>query len=240
MEKELGLEIESHAGPFAREYFDWSREEIARRFVEQVSAGRLKQGESFVDLKIKREESIGTRIHRAYRDAVNLPNLMKMLPGLPANPTMSDYLRSVRSFMSDNRGADLFHWWKNLRDGFKTPLFGSAGILNACNLKCVHWYWWTTREPTAGELSPEQWRMVIQSSFKKLRLANVTVVGGEPMLRKDVVEVFSEELKNRMRVVTNGTHKLVPINGMYFISIDGTEETHDHIRGPNTHAKIKR
>src|SRR6202041_341127 len=45
---------------------------------------------------------------------------------------------------------------KSLRDGVKTPLFGSADILNACNLKCVHCYWWTTREPTAGELSPEQ------------------------------------------------------------------------------------
>jgi Fe-coproporphyrin III synthase len=243
MAEDLGLEVESQTqtdGPFRRDYFDWSEEELARRFVEQVSAGRLKQDESFVDLKIKQRKSLTKRVHDVYKDTVNLPSLLKMLPGLPTDPTPVDYLRSVRNFMSDNKGADLFHWWKNLRDGVKTPLFGSADILNACNLKCVHCYWWTTREPTAGELSPEQWRVVVQSSFKKLRVANVTVVGGEPMLRKNVVQVFSEELKNRMSVVTNGTHKLVPINGLYYISIDGTEETHNNIRGPKTHAKIKK
>ena len=104
----------------------------------------------------------------------------------------------------------------------------------------MHCYWWTTREPTAGELTPEQWRTVIQNSYKKMRIANVTVVGGEPMLRKDVVKVFSEEMKNRMSVVTNGTHPMMEINGLYFVSVDGTEETHNRIRGPNTYAKIKK
>jgi sulfatase maturation enzyme AslB (radical SAM superfamily) len=34
-------------------------------------------------------------------------------------------------------------------------------------------------------------------------------------------------------------HPLVDINGLYFVSIDGTEETHNRIRGPNTYAKMK-
>ena len=72
-----------------------------------------------------------------------------------------------------------------------------------------------------------------------MKIANVTVVGGEPMLRKDVVKVFSEEMRNRMSVVTNGTHPLMDINGLYFVSVDGTEETHNRIRGPNTYAKMK-
>jgi MoaA/NifB/PqqE/SkfB family radical SAM enzyme len=132
------------------------------------------------------------------------------------------------------------HWWRKMRQGIKTPLFGSADIINVCNLKCVHCYWWTTREPTAGELTPEQWRIVIRNSFKKMKIANVTVVGGEPMLRKDVVQVFSEEMRNRMNVVTNGMFPLIAINGLYFVSIDGTEETHNSIRGPNTYARIKK
>jgi MoaA/NifB/PqqE/SkfB family radical SAM enzyme len=225
--------------PFQREYFDWSEEEFAQRFVEKVSGGRLKQNENYIDLKIEKK-STGQKVKAAYRDVVNLPNLVKMLPALAAHPTPVDYLRSVNNFLRDNRASDLFHWWRKLIEGTKTPLFGSADIINVCNLKCIHCYWWTTREPTAGELTPEQWRTVIQNSFKKMKIANVTVVGGEPMLRKDVVEVFSDEMKNRISVVTNGMFPLMDINGFYFVSIDGTEDIHNRIRGPNTYAKIKK
>lgn len=225
--------------PFQREYFDWSEEEFAQRFVEKVSAGRLRQNEAYVDLKIKKK-LFGQKVKAAYQDAVNLPHLAKMLPGLATNPTPVDYARSVNNFLKDNRGRDLFHWWRKLREGIKTPLFGSADIINVCNLKCVHCYWWTTREPTAGELTPEQWRTVIQNSYKKMKIANVTVVGGEPMMRKDVVKVFSEEMKNRISVVTNGMFSMMEINGLYFVSVDGTEETHNRIRGPNTYARIKK
>jgi Fe-coproporphyrin III synthase len=224
---------------FQREYFDWSEEEFAQRFVERITAGRIGQNEAFLDLKLEKK-STGGKVKAAYKDMVNLPNLVKMLPGLASNPTPADYARSVNNFLRDNRGRDLIHWWSKLRQGTKTPLFGSADIINVCNLKCVHCYWWTTREPTAGELTPEQWRTVIRNSYKKMRIANVTVVGGEPMLRKDVVKVFSEEMKNRMSVVTNGMFPLIDINGLFFVSIDGTEETHNRIRGPNTYARIKK
>jgi MoaA/NifB/PqqE/SkfB family radical SAM enzyme len=223
---------------FSREYFDWSEEEFAQRFVAKISAGRLKQNESYIDLKLEKKSST-QKVKAAYKDAVNLPSLVKLLPGLASNPTPADYVRSVNGFLRDNRGGDLFHWWRKMREGTKTPLFGSADIINVCNLKCVHCYWWTNRQPTAGELTPEQWRVVIRNSFKKMRIANVTVVGGEPMLRKDVVQVFSEEMRNRMSVVTNGTHPLIHVNGLYFVSVDGTEETHNRIRGPNTYAKMK-
>jgi len=43
-----------------------------------------------------------------------------------------------------------------------------------------------------------------------------------------------------MSVVTNGMFPLMDINGLFFISIDGIEETHNRIRGPNTYARIKR
>jgi Fe-coproporphyrin III synthase len=224
--------------PFSREYFDWSEEEFAQKFVEKISAGRLRQNKAYIDLKLEKKSST-QKMKAAYKDAVNLPSLVKLLPGLASNPTPADYVRSINGFLRDNKGGDLFHWWRKMRAGTKTPLFGSADIINVCNLKCVHCYWWTTRTPTVGELTPEQWRTVIQNSFKKMKIANVTVVGGEPMLRKDVVQVFSEEMRNRMSVVTNGTHPMIDINGLYFVSVDGTEETHNRIRGPNTYAKMK-
>jgi Fe-coproporphyrin III synthase len=224
---------------FQREYFDWSEEEFAQKFVERITAGRIGGNEAFIDLKLEKKSS-GQKVKAVYKDVVNLPNLVKTLPGLAANPSPADYVRSVNSFFRDNRGRDLIHWWSKLREGVKTPLFGSADIINVCNLKCVHCYWWTNREATVGELTPEQWRTVIQNSYKKMKIANVTVVGGEPMLRKDVIQVFSEEMKHRVSVVTNGMFPLMDINGLFFISIDGTEETHNRIRGPNTYARIKR
>jgi sulfatase maturation enzyme AslB (radical SAM superfamily) len=224
---------------FRREYFDWAEDEFAKRFVEKVSAGRLGQNQDYVDLKLEKK-SLGRKLQAAFQDVIDLPNLVKMLPGLPANPKSTDYVGSIYNFLKDNRSSEPLHWWRKLRQGTKTPLFGSADIINVCNLKCVHCYWWTNREPTAGELTPEQWRIVIRESFKKMKIANVTVVGGEPMLRKDVVQVFSEEMRNRMSVVTNGLFPFVVIKGLYFVSIDGTEEIHNSIRGPNTFAKIKK
>src|SRR5271154_4189050 len=165
--------------PFQREYFDWSEEEFAQRFVERITAGRIGQNEAFLDLKLEKKSTRG-KVKAAYKDMVNLPNLVKTLPGLASNPTPADYARSVNNFLRDNRGRDLIHWWSKLRQGTKTPLFGSADIINVCNLKCVHCYWWTNRQPTAGELTPDQWRVVIQNSFKKMRIANVPVVGGDP------------------------------------------------------------
>jgi Fe-coproporphyrin III synthase len=234
----LTVEIQN-SEQFHRDYFDWSEEELAKRFVDKVTTWRIGQNQNFVDLKIKEKKSLGQKVKIAYKDAVNLPNLVKMLPGLTANPKPTDYVKSFYKFTKDNRASDLFHWWNKLRNGIKTPLFGSADILNTCNLKCVHCYWWATREPTAGELTAEQWRAVIHNSFRKLRIENVTVVGGEPMTRKDVVHVFSEEMKNRMSVVTNGTFELMPINGSYYVSIDGTEDIHNQIRGPRTYQRIK-
>src|ERR1035437_2799054 len=97
--------------PFQREYFDWSEEEFAQRFVEKISAGRLKQNATYIDLKLEKKSST-QKVKQAYYDAINLPNLVKLLPGLAANPTPSDYVRSVNSFLKDNKGGDLFHWWR--------------------------------------------------------------------------------------------------------------------------------
>lgn len=223
---------------FQREYFDWSREEFADRFVEKVTAARLKLNNAFVDLKLEENKSLEQKLQRVYQEITNLPNVAKMLPEVGTR-NLVGYLKFLHEFMQSNRGRDFLYWWMHARSGVKTPLFGSADIINTCNLKCKHCYWWTAREPTSGELTPEQWRIVIQNSFRKLRISHVTVVGGEPLLRRDVIQVFSEEMKDRMSVVTNGTFPMMPINGDYFVSIDGTEAIHNQIRGPKTYAKIK-
>ena len=68
----------------------------------------------------------------------------------------------------------------------------------------------------------------------------VAFEGGEPLLRKDLVDIlaFSRSLPLHTSLITNGTllesriDEIAPyINGVVYVSLDGLEKTHDAIRG---------
>src|ERR671923_1451512 len=124
----------------------------------------------------------------------------------------------------------------------KKALYGSADIINVCNLHCTHCYWWLNREDENDELSAEEWRSIIRNTFKKHRLFGVTLVGGEPTMRPDVIDVFCQEMPGRVCIVTNGTFPLKRFDDLYFywVSLDGTEKVHDSIRGQGMYAKTKK
>lgn len=123
----------------------------------------------------------------------------------------------------------------------KSPLYGSADIINVCNLHCEHCYWWLNRKENE-DLTVEQWKRIIDEKFKKNHVFIVTVVGGEPMMRPEVVELFVKEFPKRACVVTNGTYPLPYFKNIYFywISIDGTESIHDEIRGKGAWSKTRK
>lgn len=123
----------------------------------------------------------------------------------------------------------------------KSPFYGSADIINVCNLHCSHCYWWLNRKEDE-ELTVEQWKQIIKNKFKKNHVFIITLVGGEPTLRPDVVELFIKEFPKRVCLVTNGTFPLKKYDDIYFywISIDGTEKIHDNIRGKGTYAKTRK
>ena len=149
---------------------------------------------------------------------------------------ITDLIREVPFFASIFRkyiGIKLFH--------SKPAIYGSVDVNNICNLHCSHCYWWLNRKDDAEDLSAEQWREIIRSTFKKQRVYVVTLVGGEPTMRPDIIQVFCEEMPRRVCVVTNGTYPLKTFENLYFywISLDGTEEVHDSIRGKGAYAKTK-
>jgi len=123
----------------------------------------------------------------------------------------------------------------------RSPIYGSADIINICNLHCSHCYWWLNRKEN-DELTVEQWKDIIKKKFKKNHIFIITLIGGEPTLRPDVIELFAKEYPNRICVVSNGTFPLKKIPGVYFywISIDGTEQVHDNIRGKGSYEKIRK
>jgi Fe-coproporphyrin III synthase len=123
----------------------------------------------------------------------------------------------------------------------KAPMYGSVDVNNVCNLHCTHCYWWLNRKEEQDN-SVENWRKIIRDVLNKQHIFVTTLVGGEPTLRPDILEVFCEMMPQRVCVVTNGTFPLKRYDGLYFywISLDGTEQVHDSIRGKGTYEKTKK
>jgi MoaA/NifB/PqqE/SkfB family radical SAM enzyme len=91
-------------------------------------------------------------------------------------------------------------------------------------------------------MSVEDWRRIIREKFNKQHILLTTLVGGEPTLRPEIIQVFCEEMPKRVCVVTNATFPLKRYDGLYFywVSMDGTEAVHDSIRGKGSYAKSKK
>jgi len=108
-----------------------------------------------------------------------------------------------------------------------------------CNLKCEACPSWEVREH--DDLSTEEWLRV----FEQLKSLDVVkVLGGEPLVRKDIVELLVgvREIIDPyvMQLTTNGmmTQRTVDVlravawPGLQLrISVDGLEKTHDWMRG---------
>jgi len=123
----------------------------------------------------------------------------------------------------------------------RSPFYGSADITNICNLHCTHCYWWLNRKEEES-LSLDQWEKTIEDKFKKQHIFIVTLVGGEPLMRPDVVKLFVKKFPKRACVVTNGTYSLPYFDKLYFywISIDGNCEIHNKIRGEGAWEKTRK
>ena len=123
----------------------------------------------------------------------------------------------------------------------RSPIYGSADIINVCNLHCEHCYWWLNRKEN-DELSLQDWKRIIDEKFKRNHIFMVTVVGGEPLMRRDVVELFADEFPKRTCVVTNGTYPIPHLKNIYFywVSIDGDQKTHNEIRGDGAWQKTRK
>jgi Fe-coproporphyrin III synthase len=123
---------------------------------------------------------------------------------------------------------------------FKKPLLCSFKITGNCNLKCVHCPFW--RDNPLNSSNPLNFENVVQT-LDNLYSEGVRIVifeGGEPLLWKDeksakdindVIE-YSKKLFFSTGVTTNGTMDIERLNpDVFFISIDGMQETHDRLRG---------
>lgn len=108
---------------------------------------------------------------------------------------------------------------------------------NCCHrcLTCMQW-----RTITKNELSTSEWKDVIRQAAE-LKISSLTIMGGEPLLRKDLEQVisFAKKLRFDIKLITNSflidpkRARNLSSAGLdsAMISIDGTEKVHDKIRG---------
>src|SRR5665811_1193154 len=120
--------------------------------------------------------------------------------------------------------------------GVKAPLFCGHKLTYNCNLKCKMCPFW---KRSSQDLSLEKEKAILRQIYDS-GVCAIAFEGGEPLLRKDLVEIlaYSRSLPLHTSLITNGTllesriDEIVPyINGVIYVSLDGLEKTHDAIRG---------
>ena len=126
--------------------------------------------------------------------------------------------------------------------GEHIPPFLIASITSACNLHCVGCYARSLEtcgdECRSDQLSGEDWGRVF-SQARDLGISFILLAGGEPMLRRDVLEQAAQYPEILFPVITNGTllsgeyldffetnRNLIPV-----LSIEGNQGTTDARRG---------
>ncbi len=115
----------------------------------------------------------------------------------------------------------------------------SIDVTNKCNIRCKHCYFFAYDQK--GELTPDQWLAKLEQLKKEgFPFYSATWIGGDPLLRKDLIEVGRKYFRVNI-VVTNGTFPLPNWqDAMFHISVDGTEDYHDDIRGKGVYQKLKK
>ena len=86
------------------------------------------------------------------------------------------------------------------------PLDVICEISYLCNLECPTCFRWTSK-PDEHELTAGQWKGVLTKLKAWLGTFNLTFSGGEPFLRKDILEIFKFASENSIvtQVVSNGS-----------------------------------
>lgn len=127
-------------------------------------------------------------------------------------------------------------------DGIEVPPFLIASMATACNLHCKGCYarenGIASEEPTRTNLTPEQWRNIFDEAAS-LGVNFCLLAGGEPLLRRDVLEQAAEVKNIIFPVFTNGTligHQYIDffkrrMNIIPVISLEGQEQATDDRRG---------
>ena len=135
-------------------------------------------------------------------------------------------------------------------EGENIPPFLIASITSSCNLHCAgcysrHNHACTDAAPV-NQLTGEDWENIF-SEARELGISFILLAGGEPLLRRDVIEAAGNYPEIIFPIFTNGTllndeyiklfdkkRNLLPV-----LSIEGRQEKTDGRRGIGVYAGVK-
>ena len=135
-------------------------------------------------------------------------------------------------------------------EGENIPPFLIASITSSCNLHCAGCYsrhnHACTDQAPVDQLTGSDWENIFAEA-KELGISFILLAGGEPLLRRDVIEAAENHPEIMFPVFTNGTllndgyidlfdkkRNLLPV-----LSIEGRQETTDERRGVGVYAGVK-
>ncbi len=122
-------------------------------------------------------------------------------------------------------------------------MFSTLRVTCRCNLKCLHCY---SAEVSCGnELRTCEVKSAIDILARN-GVDHITISGGEPFLRSDIFDILKYSSKRaKTGIVCNGTlldksaaRRLSGIDISHImVSVDGTGDAHDKLRGKNAYSK---
>lgn len=133
--------------------------------------------------------------------------------------------------------------------GLHVPAFLIASITSSCNLHCAGCYsrcnHATVDEAPVKQLKGEEWLKIFKEA-DELGMSYILLAGGEPMLRRDIIEAAGKMKNIIFPIFTNGTYideeyyrlfnkcrNLIPV-----MSIEGGREETDLRRGVGIYDKL--
>jgi len=120
---------------------------------------------------------------------------------------------------------------KSLIGGIPRNAIGSIDITCRCNLRCKHCYF--LEQHFTSELTDQEWvwKMDYWRDHTDFPFYQCSWVGGEPLLRKDLVEQLMDRFVSNL-VATNGS---IPLPDWpdcnFYVSVDGTRKYYAEMRG---------
>ena len=135
------------------------------------------------------------------------------------------------------------------KEGEHIPPFLIASITSQCNLHCEGCYsrcnHATVDEAPVEQLTSEEWLRIFEEA-DELGISFILLAGGEPMIRRDIIEAAGKRQNILFPIFTNGTfmdeqyfdlfdrcRNLLPI-----MSIEGGKEITDSRRGPDIYDRL--
>nr|MBC8241384.1 radical SAM protein [Alphaproteobacteria bacterium] len=116
-----------------------------------------------------------------------------------------------------------------------------VNVTNVCNLDCRHCFVFRGDNPNAPRDKMNDATMLHQLEVlrDKHGIRSMLFMGGEPMIRKDLV-LQATRLFPESAIVTNGTYGIPSLPGqLVTVSLDGPAALNDPIRGDGVFAKVR-